>query len=192
MAIAEQWKPGDAKKDNGVVFLVAVAYRKVQILTGYGIEGALPDGKVGEIRDRLALPAFREGQYAQGIDRATRALAAEIAHEYGVVVGGTRPVPERRARPGGGTPVSAVLLLVGILIALHFLDQATGARGRRGGSLMRRRRGGSAWGAGAGAFGGAWGGGGFGGYSGGGGGGGGGFGGFGGGRFGGGGAGGSW
>src|SRR5262249_14120503 len=54
MAIAEQWKPGDRQKDNGVVFLVAVDDRKVQILTGYGVEGPLPDGKVGEIRDRLA------------------------------------------------------------------------------------------------------------------------------------------
>src|SRR5262249_27542658 len=61
MAIAEAWKPGTAGKDNGVVFLVAVDDRRMQILSGYGVEGPLPDGKIGEIRDTIVRPAFRSG-----------------------------------------------------------------------------------------------------------------------------------
>ena len=182
MAIAEQWKPGDPKKDNGVVFLVAVDDRKVQILTGYGVEGALPDGKVGEIRDRLALPAFRTGDYSTGIARATQALAAEIARDQGVILSGAAPPAEPHGRARGGPPIVAILLIVGVLLALRFLGQAGS---RSSGALPRRRMPGSGWGGGG--FGGSSGGG-FGGFSGGGGG----FGGFGGGRFGGGGAGGSW
>src|SRR5215471_16405861 len=45
--IAEAWKPGAKGKDNGVVFLVATKDRKVRIATGYGVEGILPDGKLG-------------------------------------------------------------------------------------------------------------------------------------------------
>jgi uncharacterized protein len=180
MAIAEQWKPGDAKKDNGVVFLVAVDDREMQILTGYGVEGPLPDGRVGEIRDTLVVPAFRKGDYARGVSDATATMAALIAEDAGVKLSGA-PAPVRRAarrdRGGGGFGLVALLLF---LVVSAFLNTLGGGSGRG----RRRRRGG--WAApiilGGGGFGR---GGGFGG-------GGGGFGGFGGGGFGGGGAGGKW
>jgi uncharacterized protein len=183
MAIAEQWKPGAAGKDNGVVFLVAVDDREVQILTGYGVEGPLPDGKVGEIRDTLVVPAFKRGDYARGIADASTTMAALIAADAGVQLSGA-PAPVRRpARRGSGAIGLGLILLLFVISA--FLN-TLGGHGRRG-----RRRGG--WGpiilgGGAGGFGrgsGGFGGGGFGGSSGG-------FGGFGGGGFGGGGAGGKW
>jgi uncharacterized protein len=178
MAIAEQWQPGAKGKDNGIVFLVAVDDRAMQILTGYGVEGALPDGKVGEIRDTLVVPAFRSGDYARGIADATTTMAALVAADAGVQLSGA-PAPVRRpARRGGGATLGLILLL---FVVSAFLN-GIGAGGRR----KMRRRGGVAgpliFGGGSGGFGR---GGGFGGGSGG-------FGGFGGGGFGGGGAGGRW
>ncbi|MEW6268323.1 MAG: TPM domain-containing protein, partial [Thermodesulfobacteriota bacterium] len=102
MAIAEQWKPGAKDKDNGVVFLAAIDDRELQILTGYGVEGALPDGKVGEIRDTLVVPAFRAGDYSRGIADATATMAALIAAEYGVKLAGAPEPVRRRSRDGGG------------------------------------------------------------------------------------------
>ena len=84
MKIAESWKPGAKGKDNGVVFLVAVKDHQMFILTGYGVEGVLPDGKVGAIRDQLVRPAFRRGDYAGGIRAGTEAMAAIIAEGAGV------------------------------------------------------------------------------------------------------------
>jgi uncharacterized protein len=190
MAIAEQWQPGTKGKDNGVVFLVATDDRELQILTGYGVEGALPDGKVGEIRDRILVPAFRKGDFSDGIAAATAEMASAIAADAGVTLQGA-PAPrmaQRRRGGGGGAGSLAVILL--ILVVVAFLNSLGG--GGRGG--RRRRRGGlgavilgSALGRGGfgrgGGFGGGFGGGGFGN---------GGFGGFGGGGFGGGGAGGRW
>ncbi|HZR80738.1 MAG TPA: TPM domain-containing protein [Candidatus Binatia bacterium] len=182
MAIAESWKPGDPGKDNGVVFLVAVDDRKMHILTGYGVEGALPDGKVGEIRDRVVVPAFRSGDFSGGIERATAALADAIAREYGVTLSGAPPARAAAPRRGGGWSIGFFLLILFVILVLRALGSGGGAsgfgRGRRRWPLIIGPVPGSGWG-----------GGGFGGFSGGGGGG---FGGFGGGRFGGGGAGGSW
>jgi uncharacterized protein len=172
MQIAEAWKPGAAGKDNGVVFLVAVHDREMFILTGYGVEGVLPDGKVGEIRDRLAAPAFRRGDYARGIRAATHEIAAIIAAGAGVRLEAGR-VQRRTARPQP-TLRSALLPIVVIIIFLVLSSQLPLwplllGGGRRGfGGPFR------------GGFGGGFGGGG------------GGFGGFGGGGFGGGGAGGKW
>jgi uncharacterized protein len=175
MAIAEQWKPGSAGKDNGVVFLVAIDDRAIQILTGYGVEGPLPDGKVGEIRDTLVKPAFRAGDYARGIADATTTMAALIAADSGVKLSGAPAIAPRPVHRGGGGMGIGLILL--ILVVAAFLNTLGG-----GG---RRRRGGFAGpiilGGGRGGFGGGFGGGG-----------GGGFGGFGGGSFGGGGAGGDW
>lgn len=188
MAIAEQWQPGAKGKDNGVVFLVAVDDREMQILTGYGVEGALPDGKVGEIRDTLVVPAFRAGDYGRGIADATTTMAALIAADHGVKLSGA-PAPvrqtARRGRGGGGIGIGLILLL---FLISAFLNGMGG--GGRGGRRMRGRGGllgPIIFGGGSGGFG--RGGGGFGGGFGGGSGG---FGGFGGGGFGGGGAGGKW
>jgi len=177
MHIAEAWKPGAAGKDNGVVFLVVVADRDLFIVTGYGIGGALPDGLVGEIRDREIVPRFRAGDMSGGIRAGVERMAAIIAREYGVTLSGTPPPPMRRAQPTG-LPISPLLLLVLLVIFFIVLPMLTSNSGFTGG----RRRGGYM---GPGMWGGGFGGGGFGGS-------GGGFGGFGGGSFGGGGAGGSW
>jgi len=176
MRLAEAWKPGARGKDNGVVFLTAVRDRALYILTGYGVEGALPDGLVGEIRDQAILPRFRTGDYAGGILAGTERLAATIAREYGVELGGVPTVRTVRRRQPTGTVSGLPLLLLLLLFFVVLPSLANlGPRGRR-------RRGpwiaGPMWGTG-------FGGGGFGGH-------GGGFGGFGGGGFGGGGAGGRW
>jgi uncharacterized protein len=182
MRIAEAWKPGQAGKDNGVVFLVAIDDRALFILTGYGVEGVLPDGRVGEIRDRLVTPAFRRGDYAGGIRAATEAMAALIAADAGVELSGAPAMPAG-AQPLNLSPRQTLLLLLALLFVLWLITQTGGWPFLIGGGPYRHRRGGM------GGFGGGFGGGvgGFGGF-----GGGGGFGGFGGGGFGGGGAGGRW
>ena len=177
MRLAEAWKPGAPGKDNGVVFLIAVADRELFIATGYGIEGALPDGLVGEIRDRDIVPRFRAGDLQGGIRAGVERMAAIIAREYGVELSPAPALPPARrasARHDLG-PVSLLLILLVFFVVLPALSSAFG---------NRRHRHRDMWGARP-MWGGSFGGGGFGGP-------GGGFGGFGGGGFGGGGAGGKW
>jgi uncharacterized protein len=167
MKIAEAWKPGARGKDNGVVFLVAVHDRAMYILAGYGVEGVLPDGRVGEIRDRLVRPAFRRGDYAGGIQAATDEIAAIIAQGAGVQLTGARPPATTPRAPALGSALIPILLLIIFVIVFFRFPLLPLFMGGPGGF-----RGGG--------FGGGFGGGG------------GGFGGFGGGGFGGGGAGGDW
>jgi uncharacterized protein len=174
MKVAEAWKPGAKDRDNGVVFLVAIRDREMFILTGYGVEGVLPDGKVGEIRDQLVLPRFRLGDHAGGIQAATHAMAEIIAREYGVELTRVRPTRLPVSRGVRALPHFEVAGLIFVLVIL-LLTVRSGLWPLL--LLGGRQRGGL--------FGGSFGGGGFGG-------GGGGFGGFGGGGFGGGGAGGRW
>lgn len=87
----QAWGVGEKGRDNGVLILVAVEDRQVWVEVGYGLEGILPDGKVGAILDRHLVPAFREGRYGDGLYACARALAEEIRTASG---------------PGGGQPGS--------------------------------------------------------------------------------------
>ena len=84
LAILRQWGVGDRKLNNGVVMLVAVNDRVSRIEVGYGLEGALPDGKTGRIQDEQMLPFFKQGKYEAGIVNGYQALTAEVAREYKV------------------------------------------------------------------------------------------------------------
>ena len=68
MRVAEAWQLGSAKRDNGLLMTIAVNDRRIQILTGYGLEGVLPDIVAGRIINDKITPYFKQGQYAQGID----------------------------------------------------------------------------------------------------------------------------
>ncbi len=70
MRVGEQWKLGSSKTDNGVVIAVAVDDRRIHIATGYGLEGVLPDIVVGQIIRNQVTPAFKQGQFALGIQQA--------------------------------------------------------------------------------------------------------------------------
>jgi len=180
MQVADAWKVGKKGEDTGVLVLVAAKDRKLRIMVGYGLEGILPDGLVGEIQDREMVPEFRAGRMAEGIWRGAAALANRIATDRGVQLTG---VPAPRAAPPPATPQIPpwvfVLALIVFMLLMSRMGGGSGLRGGRGPVFIP---------GGFGGFGGGRGGGGFGGF----GGGGGGFGGFGGGGFGGGGAGRSW
>ena len=174
MRLADAWKPGRKREDTGVVFLVATRDRKVRVLVGYGLEGILPDGLVGEIIRRDVLPAFRNGRGADAVWGGVSEIARTIATSRGVTLGNAPPRPARQPEPS--TPGWLVVVVLLVVVALMLYQASQPSRLRRD-----RRSGYPIWWGGGGGFGG----GGFGG-------GGGGFGGFGGGGFGGGGAGGSW
>ena len=175
---------GERGRDNGLLIVVAVKDRMVRVEVGYELEQFITDGFAGETRRDDMNPAFRQGNYGEGLLAATQRIIGRIAEGRNVTLQGVRPI-ERRAnqRSSGGSHVVALFVLF-IIINL-IAGRMRGRRRFRGGW-----GGGGPWSSGVGPFGGGFGGGlgrggGFGGGFGG-------FGGFGGGRSGGGGSGGSW
>jgi len=191
-ALATKWGVGPKQVSRGVLILYATNDHKYWTQVGYGLEGILPDGKVGGF-GREAVPILRQGNYDAALLLVTRRIADVIAQDAGVTLTGPSPVKNYQR---DNQPTSGAGLIVGLIFLFFFISII--ARIFRGGGPrgpLSGGGGGSGWwigpliGSSIGR--GGWGGGGFGG-SGGGGGGGGGFGGFGGGSFGGGGAGGDW
>ena len=179
LTIGREWKVGQAGKDNGVVILISREERAIRIVTGYGMEGSIPDVFASRIIREVITPAFRSGAFYQGINGAIDLLIAAASGEFSA---------EELSQKKDFQLNPAVIYVIFILI--YFL--VTAIRNKGGGNSGNRHVHNNIpmilWGSGLGRHsGGGFGGGGFGG----GGFGGGGFGG-GGGGFGGGGAGGSW
>jgi uncharacterized protein len=179
----EKWGVGPKGTDRGVLILLAVNDRQYHIEVGYGLEGILPDGKVGGF-GRQMVPLLKQGDYSGAIVQLTGQIARVIAQDKGVTLSAQPPAPpEDDGQQAPSLNFGAIIL---ILFGVSLIFRIIRSLFSHGGT-QRRGTGGWWWfppmGGGGG---GGWGGGGFGG------GGGGSWGGFGGGMSGGGGASGGW
>jgi uncharacterized protein len=179
-ALEDKWKVGKKGTDRGLLLIFATTDRKYRIEVGYGLEGILPDGRVGDI-GRAIVPYLQQNNFDAAVTQAVQQIAGVIAADAGVTLTaqprrGPPPVP--RAQP---LTLGQVVVLGLVLLGVIFLLARLGGSGLLG-FLIGMFLGGG----GGGGWGGRGGGGGFGDGDGGG------FGGFGGGSSGGGGASGSW
>ena len=86
LQLGRAWGIGNQEKNSGVLMLVAVNDRKSRIEVGYGLEGALPDGKTGRIQDDYMLPYFKDGDYSSGVKNGFDAVITEVCEEYNIEV----------------------------------------------------------------------------------------------------------
>ncbi|GAC1336463.1 MAG: hypothetical protein NVSMB23_01390 [Myxococcales bacterium] len=79
-----KWGIGHKGRDDGVLVVLktgSAGHRSARVEVGYGLEGALPDGKVGALLDQLAIPSFRAGRYGEGLVRLVGALVPAVHAE---------------------------------------------------------------------------------------------------------------
>ena len=62
--VADQWKIGRKKIDDGVILIVAKNDRKLRIEVGYGLEGAIPDAIAKRVVAETITPYFKAGDFA--------------------------------------------------------------------------------------------------------------------------------
>jgi uncharacterized protein len=158
--LEEKWKVGAKGTDRGVLVIVSLNPRKYRIEVGYGLEGILPDGKVGDI-GREMQPFLRTGDYSQALTLGVREIAQDIATDAGVTLSAAgasgeqavphyyREVPAQPQISPIGALIFAVILIVvigtlirtghiGLLFFLLFNLLGSGGRGNdddRGGGF---------------------------------------------------------
>ncbi len=169
--VAQMWGVGTKGKSNGAVLFFFQESHDIRIVTGYGLEGALPDALCKQIIENEIIPRFRQGDFTAGVTAGVHAMMAATKGEYRGT-GRTARDARGNRRSNGSNGIGIVVLFLFIVLSSIF--------GRRRNVLYQRggRRG--FWMGPGGFGGGGWGGGGGGTFSGGGG------------SFGGGGAGGKW
>lgn len=120
------WKLGRKGIDDGILLLVIKDDRKVRIEVGYGLEGLVTDLLSHRIIEEQMTPAFRQGDYAAGVQHAVDALSL-------LVEGGDLPaVDETRETVDDAAVLLALILgaVGGVLLAsgkLHWRRGLIGA-----------------------------------------------------------------
>ena len=73
-----KWKIGNEEKDNGLLILYSLEENRIEVETGYGLEGILPDSKLGRLLDENYVPYRDKKQVNQGIILFAKEIAKII------------------------------------------------------------------------------------------------------------------
>ncbi len=122
--VAEAWKLGRAKTDDGVLVLLAKDDHATRIEVGRGLEGALTDATANRIKDEIMFPLFRQGQFYAGLN-------AGVAQIMKIVDGEALPPPDAswQRNAVGDLGRFLPLLFIAFMAASAFLRSILGRVG---------------------------------------------------------------
>lgn len=118
--VAEKWKIGRKKVDDGLILLIAKNDRKLRLEVGYGLEGVIPDAVAKRIISEVIAPRFRANDYAGGID-------AGVSRIIGLVQGEALPEPARTWTPAASAPAESKGITEGWFWGTFFFAFIVGA-----------------------------------------------------------------
>ena len=134
LKVAEKWQLGNKDIDDGLLMVVAVNDRDMYILTGYGLEGVLPDSAVNRIIREDITPLFKQNNYGAGILAGVGALQTRLTADPEVLARADAQAAERsQSQNDISDSPSPVFLFV---MAMIFGSFITSIFGRIFGSIL--------------------------------------------------------
>jgi uncharacterized protein len=125
--VFKSWGIGNKNTNNGVLIVAAINDRKIRIEVGYGLEGAIPDVIASRIIRYDISPAFREGNYYEGFNKAAESIIKAAAGEY--------QAPEGYRDRGESEGIPVGLIILGIIFLAIIISRSGGG----GGGYVSRR-----------------------------------------------------
>ncbi len=116
IAVVDQWKLGDAEKDNGVLLLIAMAEKDIRIEVGYGLEGILTDAASGYIIRENISPNFRQGNFDAGVKAGLTTIGQLVAGEITIT-------PQQAAESEEKGESSIITLFIILFIVVNILSR---------------------------------------------------------------------
>lgn len=109
------WGVGSDKSNNGLGIILVLDKREVRFVTGYGLEGALPDAICKRIQQRYMVEPLGDGDYDKGMVDGVAAVAA-------ILCSGELPTTPEDELTGGEivAVLGAILFMVAFLCLLAF------------------------------------------------------------------------
>lgn len=133
LEVADKWQLGNEDTDDGLLILVSVNDRNMYILSGYGLEGVLPDAVLNRIIDNEITPSFRQGDYAGGLVRGINRIEERLVADPEVLAQSDELAKERSQQQSTGDSPS---LFGSLIIAFIFGLFLTSVLGRIIGSFV--------------------------------------------------------
>ncbi|WP_298833345.1 TPM domain-containing protein [uncultured Piscinibacter sp.] len=127
--VGDSWKIGRLAVGDGALIVVAKNDRRVNIQVAKALEGAIPDLAAKRIISEVISPAFRQGDFAGGLNAAIDRLDARIGGEG-------LPEPSAKAAKPSGKGFNFEDLAIFMFVAVPVIGAVlTGMLGRKLGSL---------------------------------------------------------
>jgi uncharacterized protein len=127
--VTDQWRLGDADRNDGVLLLVAVEEKMIRLEVGYGLEGNLTDIKSGFIIREIIQPRFRAGDFDGGILAAVQTIGGIVTNEADISPQALADAKRQQSRSEGGAASNFFAFAVIIFLSMIFRGR------RRGGSF---------------------------------------------------------
>ena len=129
------WGVGSAETDRGLLLVQVIDKRRLEVESGYGLDGELPDGWLGSMQAKRMVPHFKRGDHAAGLAAGIEAIATRLERGGGVggeAAGKAAPEATRKAAPRGAIkpmmpmrtpppPPTFLGLRIGFIMLLGFL-----------------------------------------------------------------------
>lgn len=133
LQVAEKWQLGEADTDDGLLIVVAVNDRDMYILSGYGLEGVLPDAALNRIIREDITPYFKQNDYGSGILSGVNSIAARLSADPEVLARADEQAAARSAQQGSEELPTPIFLFI---MAMIFGNVITSIFGRIFGSVL--------------------------------------------------------
>lgn len=114
---------GDKQKNNGVLLLLTLEERQFRVEVGYGLEGALPDGKTGRIQDEYIIPYLKNNNWNDGIKNGFNAILQVISEEYRINIDNSQQavaVENKATLFEQFLPIIIIIMIIIIIIVSRF------------------------------------------------------------------------
>jgi uncharacterized protein len=125
--VGEQWKVGRKDVGDGLILVVAKNDRAVQIQVAKALQGAVPDIAAGRIISQQIVPAFRNGDFAGGLNSAVDRIGERIASE-GLPAPAARQGGSARRTGGFDLQTIAVFLFIAVPLIGNVLGRLMGRK----------------------------------------------------------------
>ncbi|WP_367104725.1 YgcG family protein [uncultured Psychrobacter sp.] len=133
LQVAEKWQLGEADTDDGLLMVVAVNDRDMYILSGYGLEGVLPDAALNRIIREDITPYFKQNDYGSGILAGINSIETRLTADPEVLARADEQAAARSAQQSSDDVPTPIFLF---LMAMIFGSFITSIFGRIFGSIL--------------------------------------------------------
>ena len=133
LQVAEKWQLGEADTDDGLLIVVAVNDRDMYILSGYGLEGVLPDAALNRIIREDITPYFKQNDYGAGLIAGIDKIDQRLKADPEILARADAQAEARNAQQDSEELPSPIFLFI---MAMIFGSFITNLFGRIFGSIL--------------------------------------------------------
>lgn len=118
-----KWGVG-SKSNSGIGILLVEEAREIRFVTGYGVEGVLPDAICKRIQTQYMLPYFRSGDYSSGMVAGVEAIRS-VLNGSELDAGGNDDYIASDEEPVFGIIAFFALMMIGGMVVLYLAIRAS-------------------------------------------------------------------